>query len=294
MNISYDYYKIFYFVAKYGSFTQAATMLLSNQPNVTRAIKTLESELGCTLFERTNKGANLTPEGKALYDHISLAFEHIQAGEEEISQNKSLQKGMVTVGATEIALRCFLLPILNEFRQKHPNVKIKISNLSTPQALTALKNGLVDFAVVTTPTERSERIHVKEIRTFSEVAVCGELYKSAFSHKRISFSELTKYPIVSLEKGRSTFAFYNALFAQHGAMFAPDIEAATTDQILPLVKHNLGIGFIPEDFLGEEGNGIYQIQLDKQIPKRSICIATLKGRSLSLPAKELKKICCDR
>ena len=232
----------------------------------------------------------MTPEGKALYDHISLAFEHIQAGEEEISQNKSLQRGMISIGATEIALHCFLLPLLNEFRQKYPNIKIKISNLSTPQALTALKNGLVDFAVVTSPTEYSDSLHIKEIKTFSEVAVCGELYKSAFEGKISNFSELADYPIVSLEKGRSTFAFYNSLFAQHGALFSPDIEVATTDQILPLVKHNLGIGFVPEDFLNYEANGIFKIQLEEQIPDRSICIATLKGRSLSLPAKELNRM----
>ena len=46
MNISYDYYRIFYYVAKYGNVTQAAKMLLSNQPNLTRVIKTLEGELG--------------------------------------------------------------------------------------------------------------------------------------------------------------------------------------------------------------------------------------------------------
>ena len=290
MNISYDYYKIFYYVAKYGSFTQAANMLLSNQPNVTRAMKTLESELGCTLFERTNKGATLTPEGEALYEHIALAFEHIQAGEEEISQNRGLQKGVVSIGATEIALRCFLLPILKEYREKYPGIKIKISNLSTPQALSSLKNGLVDFAVVTTPAESSANLNIRKIKSFKEVAVCGEAYSHIFAKNKVSLGELTKYPIVSLGKGRSTFAFYTALFAKYGAMFSPDIEAATTDQILPLVKHNLGIGFIPEVFLSEESSGIFKISLDEPIPKRDICIATLKGHSLSLPAKELKEL----
>ena len=66
MNISYDYYRIFYYVAKCGSFTGAANALLNNQPNITRAIKTLEYELGCTLFIRSNKGVTLTPEGVCL------------------------------------------------------------------------------------------------------------------------------------------------------------------------------------------------------------------------------------
>lgn len=290
MNISYDYYKIFYYVAKHGSFTQAANRLLSNQPNVTRAMKALEAALGCTLFERTNKGATLTPEGEALYAHISLAFEHIQAGEEEIAQNRSIQKGIISIGATEISLRCYLLPILNEYRKKYPHIKIKISNLSTPEAIASLKNGLVDFAVVTSPIECRADITVKKVRTFKDIAVCGEAYQEAFASKRISLSELSNYPLISLGKGRSTYAFYADLFSQKNLSFSPDVEAATTDQILPLVKHNLGIGFVPEEFLMEAANGIFRLCLSEPVPSRTICAVTLKGRTPSLPAKALKEM----
>ena len=86
MNINYDYYRIFYFVAKYGNISQAAKLLLNNQPNLTRTIKNLESELGCPLFSRTNRGMRLTPEGQKLYEHIKVAIEHIEAGEEEITE----------------------------------------------------------------------------------------------------------------------------------------------------------------------------------------------------------------
>ena len=49
MDISYDYYRIFYYVAKYKSFTGAAEALLNSQPNITRTMKKLEKELGCTV-----------------------------------------------------------------------------------------------------------------------------------------------------------------------------------------------------------------------------------------------------
>ena len=293
MNISYDYYRIFYCVAKCGSFTGAANQLLNNQPNMTRAMKALESELGCTLFVRTNKGVTLTPEGEALYAHISLAFEHIQAGEEEISANKGLQKGIVSIGATEISLRCFLLPILNVYRKKYPGIRIKISNLSSPQALSALKNGLVDFAVVTTPTERDSALHEVRVKEFREVAICGEDLQREFGTAPFTLKELTQYPIVSLEKGRATHTFYSDLFAKHGMNFSPDIEVATADQIIPIVKHNLGIGFVPEQFLCDEPNGIYRLNLKEQISTREICVVTRKGHSPSLAARELQKMMLD-
>ena len=294
MNISYDYYRIFYYVAKYGSFTAAANKLLNNQPNVTRAMKALEAELGCTLFIRTNKGVTLTPEGEALYTHISLAFEHIQTGEEEISANKGLQKGIVSIGATEISLRCFLLPILNEYRNKYPGIRIKISNSSSTQALSALKAGIVDFAIVTTPIQKDADLHEVKVKEFQEVAICGEVLKSKLGSASFTLKELTQYPIVSFEKGRSTHTFYTELFVKHGVNFSPDIEAATADQIIPIVKHNLGIGFIPEQFLCDEPKGIYQLNLKDRIPTREICVVTRKGHSPSLAARELEKMMLEK
>ena len=65
MNVNFEYYKIFYYVAKYQNFTRAAHALGNSQPNVTRAMNCLEQETHCTLFIRTNRGVQLTPEGGA-------------------------------------------------------------------------------------------------------------------------------------------------------------------------------------------------------------------------------------
>ena len=159
MYINYDYYRVFYFVAKYGSLSQASKQLMNNQPNLTRTIKNLESALGCPLFSRTNRGMKLTPEGEKLFEHIRIAFDHIEAGEAEVTESKNLQNGTVFVAASEVALRCLLLPVLKKFRLKYPGVRIRISNHSTPQAITALKDGIADIAIVTTPTVEAPSSH---------------------------------------------------------------------------------------------------------------------------------------
>ena len=95
MNISYDYYRVFYYVAKYRSFTGAARALMNNQPNITRMMKKLEDELGCTLFIRQRHGVSLTPEGKKLYAHVTVAFEHILSGEQEIMRERGLDERLI-------------------------------------------------------------------------------------------------------------------------------------------------------------------------------------------------------
>ena len=283
MNISYDHYRIFYNVAKYKSFTRAAEVMYANQPNLTRAVKSLENQLGCTLFERTNKGVRLTDDGRELYEHISVAFEHIQAGEESLSARHSMENGVVSIGATEIALRCYLLPILQRYHELYPGIRIKILNVSTPQALKMTDNRLIDLAVVTTPIETTPKLSATKLCELYETAVCSKDFQIG---ENLSICDLVNYPIISLGTFSSTYEFYFEEFLKYGLTFSPDIEAATADQIIPLVKYGLGIGFVPLQFLEGESE-IKEIILKEPIPAREITLLKKKGHSLPMPAKEL-------
>ena len=104
-----DYYRIFYYVAQYKSFSKAADVMGNNQPNITRCMNILENELGCKLFIRSNRGVQLTIEGERLFEHVSIAIEQLVSGENELLKDKGLESGLVNIGASEIALRLFLL-----------------------------------------------------------------------------------------------------------------------------------------------------------------------------------------
>ena len=294
MNISYDHYRIFYYVAKYRSITQAATILLSNQPNVTRTIKNLEKELDCVLFVRSRQGVQLTPEGEKLFEHIRIAFEHIEAGEEEIALKKTMQRGIITIGASELALHCLLLPILKEYRQLYPGVRIRVSNYSTPQALNALKNGLVDISVVTTPLDLSDSMKSTPIKSIQEVAICGSAF-SFLAENQLTLSELAEYPLICLGESTKTYEFYSTFFKDNRVAFLPSVEAATADQIMPLVMHDLGIGFVPVNFLEniKDNSSVHMLHLEETIPPRNICLVKSKGTSLSIAAKKLEEMILD-
>lgn len=288
MYISYDYYRIFYYVAKYGNITQAAKILLNNQPNLTRAIKTLESELGCPLFIRNNRGMKLTPEGERLFEHIRIAFENIEAGEAEIIESRNLEKGTVFVAASEVALHCVLLPVLKQYRTLYPGIRLKISNHSTPQAVDAIKNGIADIAVVTTPTLPSAMIEEVTVRKFHEVAVCSAAFSELLGEK-VGFAELLSYPMISLGTQTKSFELYSDFFAEEGLHYHPETEAATADQILPMVKADLGIGFIPREFL-QGVEGVFVIETEKPLPEREIRIVKRHEQTLSIAAKELERL----
>ena len=89
--------------------------------------------------------------------------------------------------------------------------------------------------------------------------------------------------------------FYSDFFARQTLALRPDIEAATADQILPMVRGQLGVGFVPESFLRDEGgySDIRRLELKTPIPKRKICFLKQRRQYLSRAAKELEAMILD-
>ena len=290
MYVDWEYYKIFYYVAKYQNFTKAARVLGNNQPNITHMMNKLEDQLHCVLFIRSNRGVALTPEGETLYARIASAAVQIQDAEEELSASSTLEHGAISISATETALNIYLAERLRVFHAEHPNIRLRISNHSTPQAVQAVKNGEVDFAVVTTPAEADSDLKTVELMPFNEILV-GGLTFTALASQTLALKELSAYPLIMLEPQSMSRTFYRHFFLEHNAALKPDTEAATTDQMLTLVRSELGLAFMPEPMArGNLQRGrIVQLHLREEIPPRSVCLVYDRHRPLNTAAREFQR-----
>ena len=290
MYVTWDYYKVFYYVAKYQNFTKAARVLGSNQPNVTHTMNRLEEQLGCVLFIRSNRGVTLTPEGELLYARVSSAAVQIQEAEEELSASATLEHGSISISATETALNIYLSDKLRAFHEDFPKIRLRISNHSTPQAVQAVRNGEVDFAVVSTPAEAEAPLNIVELESFREILVGGRTF-TALASQTLSLKELSAYPLISLSEESMTRAFYRQFFLEHDAVLRPDTEAATTDQMLTLVKSELGLAFVPEPMTRNalKSREIVQLTLREEIPARSVCLVYDRHRPLNTAARAFRE-----
>lgn len=223
MQISWEWYRVFYYAARYGNFSRAAEVMLSDQPNVTRTVRNLEAALGCQLFVRSNRGCTLTPEGAKLFSAVEAAHERIEDGEYELSRDRSLEAGVITVGASETALHELLIDAIRRFHSHYPGIRVRIFNHSTPQAVAALHDGLVDLAVVSTPTAVRPPITERGLAVFRECAVAGAQL-SDLRGRTLSLSELSQYPLIMLGRGTMTYEFYTELFSRSGVELRADIE----------------------------------------------------------------------
>ena len=291
MYVDWEYYKIFYYVAKYQNFTKAARVLGSNQPNITHSMNRLESQLNCVLFIRSNRGVTLTPEGEMLYSRIASAAVQIQEAEEELSASATLEHGSISISATETALNIYLSEKLRAFHTEYPGIRLRISNHSTPQAMQAVKNGEVDFAIITTPVETEPGLKLTELMPFYEVLVGGKTF-AALARRNLSLKDLAGYPLISLSEESMTRSLYRQFFLDHDAVLKPDTEAATTDQMLTLVKSELGLAFVPQPMAQDAlaRGEILQLHLQEIIPSRSVCLVYDHHRPLNTAARKFQQL----
>lgn len=292
MNSNFEYYKIFYYVAKYANLTKAATALKTSQPAVTRTIHKLEGELGCRLFTRSKTGMKLTPEGRTFYGYVAAGCAQFFKGENDLSNLISLENGTIYISATETALHCYLFQAMEEFNSLYPNVRFKILNNSTTESVNAVKEGKVDLAFVSANLQVVKPLRMKILRKYRDILIAGKRFEELKAGKEeLSLKELVSYPWISLTAETITRRFLNEYFEKNGLTFAPDMELATTDMILPAVRHNLGLGFIPAEFADAEleSGQVFEIKVKEKLPERNIILIYDMEYPQSIAAKEFQK-----
>lgn len=295
MNVNFEYYKIFYYVAKYQNITRAAAALGSNQPNVTRTMKLLEAQLNCRLFIREPRGISLTAEGKLLYSHVEIAYRHLINAQEEICGQDVQDSGTVEIGATETALHLFLLKKLHDFKMQYPKVRIKIHNHTTPAILRQLVDGRLDFAVLTTPFEAPKAFLCEKLLDFGEILVGGMQYRQ-LCDVPVKLKDMTQYPWIGLGEGTATYDLYKNFFLAHKLNMELDTEVATSDLMLPLIQNNLGIGFVPERLALPllKKKSLVQIHIDCDVPGRALHLVSDRERGKGPAAHTFYKYLRDK
>ncbi len=288
--ISYDYYKVFYYVCKYKNFTKAASVLSTSQSSISHTITNLESQLNCRLFTRTNRGISITPEGQELFAYVSVGCEQFIKGEQELSQSFHLENGRIRLGTTETALHCFLFDVIDRFHTKYPKVKIQIVNDNTIRSIQSLKEGSVDMSICATPFELSSRMRAVPLCEFQDVLIGGEQYQD-LQVAPLSLAQCQNYPLISFSEGTMSRIFMERIFQSHHLTLTAAIESATSDLILPMVKHNLGLGFIPRPIAEADiqAGNVYEIKTKEAIPPRQVCLIYDPQLPQSMASKAFRK-----
>lgn len=285
MDINLELYKVFYHVVKTGSISKASQELFISQPAVSQSIKQLESKLGGQLFFRTPKGINLTPEGEVLYKYIEQGYNMIQLAESKFAEAINLDAGEIRIGASDMTLKYFLLPHLEEFHKHYPKVRIKVTNGPSPETVACLKSGLIDFGVASLPLSDDSAVDVTDAMEIQDSFIANFKFGHLASRK-VPLEELMEYPVIMLEKKTSTRRYIDNFFASNGVTIIPEIELATSDLLVQFARRGLGISCVVRNFAETdlENGSLFELDLAKKIKPRQIGIIKLKNTPLSAAA----------
>lgn len=280
MDINYELYKVFYYVAKSLSFSEAAESLFISQSAVSQSIKVLEKRLNKSLFVRSTKKVTLTKEGELLFKHIEPAINLIHRGENQLSEDPKSGGGQIRIGASDTICRYYLVPFLKQFHQRFPNVHIQVTNGTSLQCAKLLETNQVDFIVTNSPNVGlNNTMSIMTVKEFQDVFIANP-ENFPIGEREISLSELQTYPILMLEKCSTTSMFLHNLFLEHSLDLAPSIELSSNDLLIDLAKIGLGIAFVP-DFCVKEHDDLAIIHTSTKLPKRMLVIAHNNDAPLS-------------
>lgn len=288
VDISLEYYRVFYHVSRSGSITMAAEQLCISQPAVSQAIKQLEAALNCRLFVRTSKGVHLTKEGELLDGYVRQGLERILEGENTLKRMQDLDTGEIRIGASDMTLQFYLLSYLEAFHERYPNIKVIVSNAPTPETMRSLCQGKIDFGVVTTPVEGYEDADLAVVREIRNVFVAGEKFLY-LKGRKLAYKELEHLPCIVLEGDTSTRAFTESFLEQRGVRMAPEFELATSDMVVQFAARNMGVGCVVEDFAREklQTGELFCLEFQERMPGRHMCVATYQRSYMSPAGKRL-------
>lgn len=288
MNIDLEYYKIFYHVVIAGGISAAAEKLCLSQPAVSQSVKHLETCMGTKLFIRMPKGVRLTTEGELLFSYIKKGYEYILLGERKFKEMLDLESGEIRIGASDMTLKYYLLPFLEMFHEKYPKIKVSVSNAPTPETLQLLESGAIDFGIISEPFEKKGDIIIDCVKSIQDIFIAGNKFKY-LKNKKLSFSDLEKLPLICLEKSTSTRKFMDDFMEGNQIFLHPEIELATSDMIVQFSIRNMGVGIVVKNFAKNslQSGELFQLEFEKEIPQRSICIATSRKIPMTKAAEKL-------
>lgn len=286
-----ELYKLFYYVAVEGSVTGAAERLSVSQPAVSQGLKQLEEVLGARLFDRGAGGVRLTREGELLFGYVKRGYEEIRLGERKLAQMLNLDLGEIRIGASDMTLRFYLLPYLEKFHEQNPGIKVIVSNGPTPETLAALREGKIDFGVVSAPFSGKEDLEVREVGEIEDVFVAGSKFLR-YRQQVLALADLEGMPLITLEKNTSTRSYMDHFLKKKDVIIHPEIELATSDMIVQFALKNMGIGMVMKEFARAEleAGNLFQLRFQEVIPTRQFCLVCRRNHTLPPSAIRLLEL----
>ena len=287
-----EIYQLEYFIktAEVLHFTKAAELCFVTQSGLSQQIKKLEEELGMPLFIRIGKKVQLTEAGSVFLIHAKQIIENVQSGKQAIDDLNQMIGGELRIGVTYI-FGLLVLPVVNLFAKRYPNLRIVVEYGSTEPLEQKLVNNELDLVLVISSKEIKKTIQKVPLFTSDLVMAVSKNHPLAVLDK-ISFKKIEDYPLVSPVTGFSSREFLDELFIKNHMKPKVSIELNAVHALLQLVEESDWVTIVTEKALKGWGN-LKAIRLTGVPTQRDSFMLTIEGayqkKAVKLFMEEFRK-----
>lgn len=279
--------RVFYHVAKTEQISKAAEILNVSQPAISQQIKSLEDQLGFKLFSRSKKGVKLTQEAEEIFAYCKNIFAQVESINHTLQNISSLDTGTLRIGASDTICKYYLIDKLKTFEELYPKIRYRVTNCTTTESLTLLKNNDVDIAFVHTPVT-NQNFTFRPCLTLEDYFVCSKDFDCSQIKE---LSDLTKYRTLLLEKSSHSRKSLDSNLLRYNVELRPKFELASLDLLIEFAKKNMGIICVSKQYIKTEleSQELKIIPLKEKLDLRSISLA-FDNNTISHAAKRFMEI----
>jgi len=228
-------------------FGKAAQRLQMLPSALGRHIKLLEEDLATQLFARTTRAVSLTEQGAALLRDARAILSRVEAVEQSFRRRaRTATVRRLRVGAIDSAAAGLLPPLLHDFRARHPEIAVQLSEEKTIRLLPKILSGALDLAFVRPPERTDKRLEFRPLLNETAVVALPQRHALA-ARKFISLGEIADQPLIVPDRRSRPHShdLTMKLFEQAG--LTPDVAQLADEKqtIVHLVAARLGVAIVP-------------------------------------------------
>ncbi|PKE47170.1 hypothetical protein CW690_09060 [Macrococcoides caseolyticum] len=268
-------------VAEHHNFSQAAESLFLNQSTISKHVDYVEKLVNKKLFERKQKGTELTNEGELFYKYAKEIVILYDQAIETLGQKEAQQTTRVVIGATPLYGERLLPKLINDIYQRNNKLKIKLIIGSSSEIMSKLSADQIDIAFVSNYIKIDAHYFIKKVIYKDQLQLVAP--KAYWPQSPIALNELKKETFIIKSEHSSLYHFILKELKQIQSAFEFEdiLEIGSQKSILESVKYGQGVSIVSE-LLIEKLDSIVVFELDKISLSRQVLCVYKKSRSNQL------------
>ena len=274
-------------VARLRSFSAAAQQLHISQPAMSKRIKSLESRLSVSLFDRLGKRVRLTPAGELLVGKANAILDLSRDMERDVGNLAQTVSGRLSMATSHHIGLHRLSPVLQRFTQQYPEVELDIQFEDSEVAHKLVRAGDIELAVVTLNPAGEQEQPDLETKTIWQDPLCFVNAKPL--PEVTSLGQLASLPCILPGPNTFTGRIVTERFASEGLVLNPALSTNYLETISMLVSVGVGWSVLPQTMTSE----LQQLTPQCAPITRTLGCVTHSKRTLSNSASAFLQVLSD-